>query len=355
MDQLPDAHDSFFRFAISRIDCARNLIASQLSAEALAMLDLDTLQPAPDSFVDSSLRKRFSDLAFLVKLRPGDSTRTERPEAAKSPQEADRKHARHDDSSALTEAIVCVLFEHKSSDEQLTVLQLLGYIVRIWEKRLRDGLPLIPIIPLVVYHGPTPWSAPRSIDDLVPCPEAIRPYQVAFQFPILDLRSTRDFLLTEAGNPAIDSILQSVLLLLKYSRDEQLVRRLRPILAGLAISFHAQRLTEQQLNEWLEAIERYVMSTSKHIEAHQFEQKVCEFFPTSYEPGSPIDKAITAGEKKGRQEGRVEGRGEGVLVGQIRLLQSLLGSVETPEEELYKMEATELQEMIDSLKAKLAR
>ena len=65
------------------------------------------------------------------------------------------------------------LFEHKSQSDPLTVLQLLSYIVRIWEKRLRDGVPLCPIVPLVVYHGESGWTAARSISELVPSPKGL--------------------------------------------------------------------------------------------------------------------------------------------------------------------------------------
>ena len=93
------------------------------------------------------------------------------------------------------------------------------------------------------------------------------------------------------------------------------------------------------------------MSTNKNIEPRDFEDTVTALFPTTYEPGTPIDKAVTKGRQEGLQEGRQEGRQDGKLVGQIKLLQNLLGQPETPDDLLFGKDRTELQAMVDSLKA----
>jgi len=93
----------------------------------------------------------------------------------------------------------------------LTVLQLLSYIVRIWEKRQRAGLPLCPIVPLVVYHGETGWTAARSVAELIPTSSGLAAYQIAFRPPLLDLSLLADEDIT--GEP----ILRNTLRLLKYS------------------------------------------------------------------------------------------------------------------------------------------
>lgn len=45
MEHLPTPHNNFFHFALSHLPNAMSLIETQLSAAALAELDLDTLQP----------------------------------------------------------------------------------------------------------------------------------------------------------------------------------------------------------------------------------------------------------------------------------------------------------------------
>jgi predicted transposase/invertase (TIGR01784 family) len=137
MEQLPTPHNSFFHFALSHLPNARSLIETQLSKAALAELDLETLQVETGSFIDADLTEKFSDLLMSVQLSKSSLSSAVPDEPANS-------------------ALVYFLFEHKSQSDKMTVFQLLSYIIRIWEKRLRDGLALCPIIPLVVYNGSKP-------------------------------------------------------------------------------------------------------------------------------------------------------------------------------------------------------
>lgn len=68
MEQLPTPHNNFFQFALSHLPNARSLIETQLSATALAELNLDTLQLESGSFIDTDLREKFSDLLLSVRL-----------------------------------------------------------------------------------------------------------------------------------------------------------------------------------------------------------------------------------------------------------------------------------------------
>lgn len=68
MEQLPTPHNNFFHFALSQLPNARGLIETQLSDQALAELNLDSLQLRTGSFIDADLREKFSDLLFSVEL-----------------------------------------------------------------------------------------------------------------------------------------------------------------------------------------------------------------------------------------------------------------------------------------------
>ncbi|NPA40139.1 MAG: Rpn family recombination-promoting nuclease/putative transposase [Thermodesulfobacteria bacterium] len=45
------------------------------------------------------------------------------------------------------------LFEHKSSPDKFIFVQILSYISALWEECLKRGENLIPVIPIVFYHG----------------------------------------------------------------------------------------------------------------------------------------------------------------------------------------------------------
>jgi predicted transposase/invertase (TIGR01784 family) len=125
-------HDALFRAAFASPEAARGLLRAVLPAGLLARLELESLTPVPGSFVDEALAASQSDLLFSVRL----SGRA---------------------------AYAYLLFEHKSEVERLVALQVLKYLVRIWERVMGQKprpASLPPIIPVVVYHGAGAWTAP---------------------------------------------------------------------------------------------------------------------------------------------------------------------------------------------------
>ena len=201
---LPTPHNNFFQFALANLANACSLLETQLPAEVVRELNLDSLALETGSFITPELREQRSDLLMSVQLV-----------AQAQPSQ---------------DVLVYFLMEHKSQPDELTAVQLLSYIVRIWERRLRDGKKLCPILPLVIYHGQVKWTAARRIDELMEIPESLRAYQVRFGFPLLDLTQLSD---EEIGG---ESILQSTLQLLKYSRSDRMASKLREILELVAAS-----------------------------------------------------------------------------------------------------------------------
>ncbi|MFO0977706.1 MAG: Rpn family recombination-promoting nuclease/putative transposase [Planctomycetaceae bacterium] len=308
MESLPTPHNNFFQFALSDLPNARGLIESQLSTAAIADLKLDTLQLQNGSFVDPDLREKFSDLLFSVELAspPGDA--------------------------GTEQALVYFLFEHKSQSDRLTVLQVLSYMVRIWEKRIRDGESLCPIVPLLVYHGETAWSAARSFAELIPTTAALGAYQIQFQPPLLDLSRLDD------AEIRGESVLRNTLRLLKYSRSRHLVEILREILDLIGRALPASKFAE-----WIQAIGVYVMTVNKNIDHEQYKQTLASILPTKFEPGSLADRLL------------IQGRDEGELIGKIMLLEELLELPRTPKSELLASDLELLQHQVDALQEELRR
>jgi len=122
-DYLTNPHDKFFKDLFTRQEAAQDFLQHYLPAEVAALLDLSTLEIGKDSFIDLDLQEHFSDLLYKVALHSGQET------------------------------YIYVLFEHKSYPEPLIAFQLLKYMVRIWEQALKQEEALLPVLPLVVYHG----------------------------------------------------------------------------------------------------------------------------------------------------------------------------------------------------------
>lgn len=266
------------------------------------------------SFIDPDLSEKFSDLLFAVNLRSERS------------------------AELSDEVLVYFLFEHKSQSDPLTVLQLLSYIVRIWEKRVRDGLTLCPVVPLVVYHGETGWTAARSLAELIPTPAGLLEYQIHLQPLLLDLSRLEDDQI--AGEP----LLRNTLRLLKYSRSNQLVDKLGEILRLIGNS-----LPEGLLEDWIQAIGIYVMTVNKSIDQQQYQQTLAGIIPTQFEPGSLADRLLA----QGREEGRQEGLEEGELIGKVQMLEELLGESATPKAALIALGKEALTTKLAELQQRL--
>jgi hypothetical protein len=201
---------------------------------------------------------------------------------------------------------------NKSQSDPMTCFQLLRYIVRIWEQRLRSGLTLCPVFPLVVYHGQENWLAPRSLEELIGGPRAAFEYGVRISYPVLDIARVPDESL------ARDPFLQSVIGLLKYSRRRDFEEKLEFLLQCLLKS-----RTIEVRPEHVEAIFVYISSASPLIPLEKLTMTIEKLFHTQVEPGSIADRFIKQGRQEGRQEGRKEGIQEGLKEGEIHLIQTL--------------------------------
>jgi predicted transposase/invertase (TIGR01784 family) len=276
--KLPTPHNNLFHYALSHAHAARDLIRTHLSPGLVQFLDLNSLELQKDSFIDEDLRQSFSDLLYSVRLAGA--------------------------KGEPIEGQVYLLFEHKSQSDPMTCFQLLRYIVRIWEQRLRNGQSLCPVFPLVVYHGQKAWSAPVSLEEFIGGPSRLFEYGVRLAYPVLDIGRIPDESL------ATEPFLQSVLGLLKYSRRRDFEEKLEFLLRCLLRSGTTELQTEH-----LDAVVVYITTVSPSIPMETLAMTIQKIFPTQIEPGSIADQYI--------KEGRQEGRQEGLKEGEIHLIQTL--------------------------------
>ena len=152
-------HDRFFRNAFARHEIAQGFFERYLPAEISTQLDFATLRLTKESFVDDALKAQQSDLLFHIQTRSG------------------------------TPARLYLLLEHKSYSDPWVALQILGYLVRIWEqeKKRRKQPPLPVVIPLVLYHGERDWATPIQFAALLEAPEVFTPFIPDFCYGLCDL------------------------------------------------------------------------------------------------------------------------------------------------------------------------
>lgn len=189
---FPTPHDAYFKAVFSQPENAIGEFKALLPPALLAALDWSTARVVPGTFVDPDLTSRHSDLLYEVSL-------------------------------GGRAAFLYVLFEHQSRVDPLMAVRLLIYISRIWDDWLRrhEGASNVPpVIPLVLYHGKTAWSAATELLDVIDLPEGtaeqVRRHLPSLQFLIDDLtrRTDGDLRARETG------VLGRLgLLLLRHVRD----------------------------------------------------------------------------------------------------------------------------------------
>jgi len=104
--KIENPHDKFFKETFSHVEVARSFLHNYLPADVIKFLDVDTLEPEKDSFIDKELEESFSDLLFGTDING-------------------RK------------GYIYFLFEHKSYPDKTVAFQLLKYMTEIWNTKMK--------------------------------------------------------------------------------------------------------------------------------------------------------------------------------------------------------------------------
>ena len=156
---MNNPHDKFFKESLSNLETAKGFMKNYLPQDLLKLLDLDNIMIEKDSFIEKELEEFFSDILYKVNLQG-------------------------------QEAYLYFLFEHKSYPYQKITLQLLKYMVKIWELKLKQKedqkLPLI--IPMVIYHGQRKWNIGLKLSDMIEdIPDGLEIYLPDYKYLLYDL------------------------------------------------------------------------------------------------------------------------------------------------------------------------
>jgi len=270
MSNLTHPHDYFFRHAFTRTEVHRPFFERYLPPPVATRLDLNTLAPDSDTFIDEDLQAQQSDLLFRLHLKDGQPAR------------------------------LYLLLEHKSYNDPWTPRQLLGYLDRIWAREAVDPgtPPLPPIIPLVLFHGETAWTAASNFRALVATPDEFLRFTPSFDYILCDL--TRD----QLDNLQHRAWLAITLQVLKFSRSDELSARLPGILALF------RDLWYQRANAlaFLGTVLRYLARVASGLDESTVRQALIQALPTDV--GDEIMPTLAEtwmeqGMEKGMEKGQI--------------------------------------------------
>lgn len=275
-------HDAFFKEVFSELANTRDLIRRYAPSTLLQHIDLDTLERYDMSFVDDELGQHFADLVFRVALKRGDNT------------------------------FVCLLFEHKSYPDRWVALQLLRYIVRVWEHLDKKKLKFLPMVfPMVVYHGKRKWRVKHDLRALVNLKgmEALVQYVPNFEYYLFDLNLLDDAKLDEAGmvNVALGAM--------KHIFDDDMRSALGWLLRQVRAIPQAER------ERYITILLRYLATGAPHLRrADMSEVLRDQVHDVTLEEGmmTLAQQWILEGEARGKQVGLLEGKQAGLIEGEAR-------------------------------------
>ncbi|MCB0116471.1 MAG: Rpn family recombination-promoting nuclease/putative transposase [Caldilineaceae bacterium] len=301
---VSNPHDHFFRQMFSDQAILADFIESYLPADIVDNVDLGSLDLQKESFIDEELQEHQSDLLCRMKQRNGE------------------------------DAFLYLLLEHKSYSDRWVALQLLRYKSRIWEAVRTKGETLSPIVPVVLYHGQPPWTAPRHLHELAHTPASWRPFVADFEYLLFDLARMGD------ANLVGRAPLLAALLALKHiftaELEVQLVRIVR-LLWGDA--------NRQRALTYLEVIVRYATVSGK-----MDEDTVKKTLRSAVQQGEKtmstwIDKYMEQGLQQGLQQGLRQGAYRQIML----MLRHRFGDIPTTLDTRLKLLTVEQLESLTNI------
>ena len=195
MERAP--YDRLFRRAFGTPKTARELAQNLLPDDYAGVLDGAEVTLDQGSIVDRALRTHQTDLLLHVKPERGSTF------------------------------AVFFLFEHKSYPDRWVALQMLRYVVAIWQRKRRRAPGrnrLEEIVPVVVYHGSRKWRQSLQIADLVQTARVNAPHIPHFEPIRVNL--------ADLPEDRLQGSLQTItgLLFLKYIKQRMTARIARTLL-----------------------------------------------------------------------------------------------------------------------------
>jgi predicted transposase YdaD len=281
MAEIAQPHDRFFKALMASPGAANALFRERLPRRLVAELADAPAEPVGAELIDARLQSSSADGLYRLWLRG------RRP------------------------LFVYSLVEHKSAPEPDSALQLLGYMVRIWEgekPRSGAGKKLPAIVPLVVYHGARAWRVP-PFRELVDLEDGLWPAHLDFGVVVVDVGDIEDEELSR------DATLRAGLMELKYAtRSEQQPSKLRAVLNAL-------KRTPSLIGPGL----AYIMGAYKQIDRARLLGEVKEVMPEH--EGELMSIAAREWMADGRLQGQKEGLEQGHRDSLVRILERRFGAI----------------------------
>ncbi|MDO4721339.1 MAG: Rpn family recombination-promoting nuclease/putative transposase, partial [Peptostreptococcaceae bacterium] len=281
MQPVSGHHDHYFKANLGQAEMAADFLRQCLPQSLAEQVDFSSLQLQNGSFIEKELRQLYSDLLYRALIRE-------------------------------REAYIYFLFEHKSGNDKNIALQLLGYLLSIYRESQKNhpSAPLPLVLPIVFYHGKTPWKAGRYFSDLLMSyeglQEELKSYIPDFTYLLYDTNAYRKEELP--GEIPLQIFLRIMKSILAGDQREFYTTLSETIRLLEALQDESRRM------EIFEQMIRYIFSAREDADLEEIKKQVAEI---SYERSEELMSIAEKLEQRGLEKGMKLGKEQGIKLGII--------------------------------------
>lgn len=290
MSKTPNAHDRYFRAALTYPKVSKELLQQHLPLNVQKIMDWKSLRLCKETYIDDDLTEKMVDVLFAVNLK-------------KNP------------------GYIYLLAEHQSTSDPLMPFRIIEYTVKILRAHLKKypkekTLPLV--IPLVFYNGEPQYKYSNNIFDLFAKNKTLAEEFMFKNFRLVDISQIPD---TELKEHIWAGTLQ---FFLKHAQDRKVVDKEQA-------QFFIKKLRWQKGINYIQLTIKYACEVRNIEEKSFFDTMVQETL--SLETGEKImptiaeyyrQEGVEKGLARGKQEGLVQGIEKGLVQGKQGVAINLL-------------------------------
>ncbi len=239
---------------------------------------MDSLELSNNSFIDETLSEHFADLVYLCEYEGNQKIR------------------------------ISFLFEHKSYKEPYPHLQLLRYLLNVWEQDKKEKKPLTMTIPIVIYHGKKTWKYEPLMRYFKGVDDSLTRFIPNFEYLLFDISRFSDNEIFNFKN----RFLALSLILLKNSR-------VKSYLSNIATSFIqlVRDIENQGDMNYIKSAFIYTFYTLEGLT----KQEIITIFKQVSSKTEQITMSIA---EELKTEGKIEGKIEGNKETTVRFVKGMM-------------------------------
>jgi predicted transposase/invertase (TIGR01784 family) len=191
MSEITNPHDKFFKASFSRLDVVQSFIEEVFPPQYRDKINLNSLKLSNATFIDNELSEHLADLVYQADY-------------------------------AGEPAMITLLFEHKSYQEDFPEWQLLRYMTNIWreeqkQKKGKKRKNSTVVIPIIIHHGKSAWKKVSMRTQFGNPHQDLLKFLPEFDYLLFSLNGFSDLQIANFKN----TFLSTATMLLKHSRDEK--------------------------------------------------------------------------------------------------------------------------------------